>query len=366
MRGFSDYRIVNAAFDAFGGTTQTGMTIDSATKKLGIRFYADRVTPIQGVDIFLHIIGSMTNVMLKASIQTDNAGLPSGTIVNGGAARTNAFAPPSSSAMTGLLLFTGGANTGLLSLNTPYWLVIEDGGGSASCSVGNTVGSRNFGVQNHGDQGRLYNGTDWTTVATVSSSACVVFQHTNGSYSGQASTAASTVSPRTVYGVNRTGVRQMFGVPVNVSGASFKIRRTGNLPSNLEVQLYFGPALKETVTLNVQAMQAGTGVTDQVLSVVFSQGYLLPAKTYVYVILHQAGNGGTASIYYTFWTSRPVSTYIDSLMGTSWRMVYGTNADPTQFTVSTDEMPYTAGVSLVDPGLDLVSDAIDSGVTYVS
>ena len=136
-----------------------------------------------------------------------------------------------------------------------------------------------------------------------------------------------------VYSTTRTGNKFRIGGGLSIVGFYMRLTKTGS-PSNLEISLYKGSALQETVTIAAASLFAGT--IDY--SFYFSTSYPVTQGTDYYLYLHQVSDGGTSGNKYALYTYLPNSTYISALLPSTWSSVFGTAADPTGFSTTSTEI----------------------------
>ena len=304
----------------------TSMTVQGNTQKIAAKFMVTSACTMNTVDIYLGITGTTTGITIKASIQTDSSDAPSGTIVG---TQTAAFNCPASSGWTGSQSLP--STQPALTANTWYWLVLEDGGGTAPTgsnfyqftNMGGTGGRFNRG------KARQYNGTNWTTTAAYNGDCSWILADTNGVYNGvpyEGSFVNETSTP--IYGTQRLGIKFRAGGRCQVYGAAFYIVVSGGggPPSGLDVTLYQGSTVLETVTISEAYVATGSGSS---LEVFFSQTYQITPGTDYYIGLHQNGGTGDASHYYISGKVPINPTYVSCSMPPGWDSLKGTSTNPT-------------------------------------
>ena len=223
------YFVTSNNYLAFSASIGSTTKIIGSGYRLAYKFWASWTSPITAVDGLISFSGSMTGIKMSYSIYTDAGDVP-GTLLG---AATATFAVPTVN-LTSTGLQSLGADTGTLTLNTPYWLVVDYDPGGTVPTATNSFGIAYTSLQLAGEKIRQYNGTDWTTVAVSLFGANFILQDTDGNKYGCMYTANATISGVTaIYGGNRQGFMQTVGVPCNISSVRFKIRKSGT-PANLE------------------------------------------------------------------------------------------------------------------------------------
>src|SRR5687768_804622 len=94
--------------------------IDADAEAIAMKFYADRVSPITHLDMYLDIAGTVTGTNFSLSVETDSSDAPSGTVLGAASA---AFAGPAVDGWVGAQALA--TATGALTLNAPYWVVLR-------------------------------------------------------------------------------------------------------------------------------------------------------------------------------------------------------------------------------------------------
>ena len=331
----------------YGFVLATGMLLDGTTKRVGFKFYALKAVTLTDIDFWLAKTGTPSAVNLTAQIETDSSGSPSGTLVG---TATAAFAAVGDGWQGTQALGSSAALTAF----TPYWLVILVS--SATTLDGtNYYQARQCQIRPNRDVIRQYNGTNWTTTATVSLAGVFALKDSAGAFYGVPLSSAVGNSARTdVFGTNRQGVRYSFGSQVRAVGASFIATKAGS-PSALEVVLYEGSTEKASASL------AAADISSQAFTeFYFSSPVTLAANTNIYVVLRQASDGGTDAADYDLRAYTINATYVEALFPPDRRSVSGTGNDPTALTVNSDE---AVGLALIveDPAADLLEPLVIRG-----
>lgn len=317
-----------------GGITvgnASNMFIQAATNRIGYKFYAQSASPIDAFDVIFTCVGSMTGITLRGHIETDASDAPSGTTVG---TETSSFSAPANGVWKGLQ--TLAADTGALTINAPYWLVITDGGGTAP-TASNYPLAKTSGVLN-GGRIKRFDGTSWGTANT--GDGIFVLRHTNGQYIGTPFSASQASSTTLLYSTTKEGVRFAVGSTATLRGVNFKLGITGSPAGNFEIDLKTGSDTTPIATISIPLTSVLTG---QTYTFSFATPQTLTAGQAYYLIAHQASDGGSASNYYMLYASALNSTYASAAgMGsgsTAFTRVSGTSTDPSALTVSQTSLP---------------------------
>lgn len=310
----------------------SGILIDGTTKKIAYKFIVPMACTATAFDQRLAVGGDTTGVTLKGHIETDSSDVPSGVTVG---STSVAFAAPLASGWTGSQAFGSSAS---LAQNSFYWLVLEDGGGTAPTAANYTQGSSQGGNNgaSSGGRGRQYNGADWTTTTEVAQDADFIVNCSEGFYVGGIQSSGNAInSARRVYSTTRTGTKFQIGGGLSIVGAAFKVVKVGS-PNALEISLYKGANLLETIT--VPAANIPTQANSQQVRFYFSSTYSVEQGTNYFLYIHQASDGGTAGNYWAITAFVPNASYPTALLPSGWGYYYGTTADPTGWTAETAEI----------------------------
>ena len=301
-----------------------GMTIQGTTEKIGAKFYAKDTQAFTSVGLYLGVSGTLTGINWKYDVETDNADQPSGTLAGTATAEFTLSA-------TGLTLQS--ISTGALSLNTPYWIVMYYSSGTAPTGS-NYVSLYGSSAEVSGGRCRHYNGSDWTTTTPYTRDPDFIAQLTDGTYFGLASTGLFGQSAHTaIYGTNRQGVRWKYGGSHVVDSVGIYMT-VGGTPNPLEISLYAGDTLQETLVI-----PAASIVTLTTNRYRFVSAHTIPANTYAYIILHQQSDGGNTGNFYKTEANTVNATYSPYTAMNSFASVYGTSVTPSGLTVSYGETP---------------------------
>jgi hypothetical protein len=311
------------------------------TEKIAMKFYARTTSPITHADMYLDVNGDVTGITFTLEIQTDSSDAPSGTPVG---TATAAFAGPAADGFVGEKALA--SNTGALTVNTPYWLVLaRSGGGSLSGSVW-VQAFRSINGQVNLDRIRHHNGTNWTTTTALSVMGLYVVKHSSGAYTGSPITVSGAASASTdIFGTNRQGLKLKFGSRQTLHGVRLRFTKTGS-PSSLTVKVYEGTTERQS-----QVITAAEITTAADFLCWFTTPYEVSADANVYIIVQQTADGGDDSNDYDLRTATIHSAYIAAFAPTDWRFVSGTGDDPTALTVSTTQFPQVFPI-VTDPAAD--------------
>lgn len=321
------------SFDNFGGSVAafTNGQINATDKKIALKFYVATTSPITHINFNVDVTGTITGINFKAEIQTDSGDAPSGSVLG---AATAEFAGLAADGMLGDKALA--SNTGNLSLNTPYWLVIYYSSG-ITLDASNHLNARTVGaVRSINDtKFRHFNGTDWTTVATLLAQHNSVLTHVDGSLTGDVTTAGTgnNASATDIFSTNRQGIKWKSGCQETIVGAKFSVTKTAS-PSALELVCYEGSTEKDTGTLAAAEVITNTDF----IVILLDAPVVLSPDTDRYLVLRQAADGGDGSNDYDL-RGAPVASHIDAHYPPDFRMVRGTGDDPTALTVDTVYLP---------------------------
>ena len=345
--------------------------INSSGDKLAYSFIARETDPITAVNVFLRGVGA-PNCTLIISIQSDNAGAPSGTVLgatNNAKTAATAFAPGATYAFTGE--WDLGESTGALTINARYWVTVEVAAATTldgsnyyqTCSRG--TGSA---VRPNGEMCTYYDGASWASAGLYQCSFIV--KRATGIYSGSATPqfytfrATNNIWCDSDSAVDwRQGIRYKVGVQHYCIGIRIFADYVGTPPEGLIFDLFEGTTLKQST---VEIEPASAAYCDNVPAIyLFTTPVLLAANTNIYIIGRQAtGTSGAAGNSYDIpcvdvSDNNYQQCFVDPDVG--FAFVYGSGSDPTSFTVEDARyMPLMVPciTNLVD---DLVSVAGGAG-----
>lgn len=310
------------------------MTLDSPTARLAWKFYAHRTDANDAVDVSVAVTGTVTGHTYTLEIQADSSDAPSGTPLG---AATSAFAGPAASGFVGLK--TLGSDTGNLTINSPYWVVMKCASGTPDGSNFVQARTASSNALNR-EKLRKFNGTNWTAVAAVSAAGLIVRRTTTGGYTGYPITGSQTnASAATdIFGTNRQGIRYRFAGDAALWGVAFRITKSG-APGDLVVSVYQSDSLLGSVTL------VAADITSNIDAMAFfgQSGLTVAAGTDVLITFKQLTNGGSDAADYDLRTYPVDSSYISTLVATNHRMVWGTGDTPSTYA------DITTNVALVWP-----------------
>lgn len=271
------------------GSIATYDGIKAAAHRLAIKFRAPDAISIASVALRLAGAGTTTGITYTVEIQGDSSDAPDGTPLGTASA---AQAAPAGGTQRWIDFLSLGSATGNLTQGAPYWIVLKDGGGTTPTGS-NYVSIQATGGVNTKDsalaeKGRKYE-SDWTSVAVSINLFMYVLKDTNGHlYPGavQNSSSNSSSTVADVYGVNREGIRVCFGSLTTVYGFSLAVGKS-NSPAQLDVEVYRNDTLVDTLEFPSATIASTTRFSG-----VFPTGVVLQPNDYLYLLLHQNGNGG--------------------------------------------------------------------------
>jgi hypothetical protein len=324
-------RVPLAPFGANGlvaPTTPTGMYLQAATDKLGLKFYSKSTAPIDYCDIYFTVTGSGSGVTQKCQIEADGTNAPNDASVLGSAseafAMTAGWSGPQSLA----------ADTGALTLGAPYWLVIIDGGGTPpSGSYYPTARTCTNG--SGGGAIRRYT-TSWG--AGTGGDPVFILHHTDGTLEGLPYSGALT-SSLSLYGTAAAGIRFQVGAQATLQSITVRTSITGTPDGAFDVDLMVGGSATPVATISIPLASVVNNITT---TFPLPAPQTLTAGTPYYLVAHQHSGGTNAKCYGL--QSVPINaTYAAATgMGTAFSYVSGTVGDPANLTVSNTYMPILA------------------------
>ena len=334
MRGLRGYHLCpEIALIQLSHVAVANATVKAANQQIAYKFYPDNAAAITAFDIIFTCTGTLTGITIKAHIETDSGGAPSGVAISGD---TPAFACPATSTWTGLQTFA--TDSGALTPGTPYWLVLFDGGGTAPTSS-NFWQARTATTAGHdGGAVRQHNGTNWTTTAISIGDGVFLLKHGSSGYSGVPGGVAAATTATGVYQKNLLAMSFQSSMPLLLRGVQLMMTVAGT-PSNLEV-LVFANGSQQGSTLTINS----SDIINLYPSVYyFGSAIQVPANVPVYIILHQVSDGGSSLNNYKPWTI-PVSSasYMPALCDANFQFLagaYATSITPAVLSQRTTEMP---------------------------
>lgn len=334
----------------------SGITIKSATDKMAFKFFPATTNPIVSADLNLAVFGTLTGITLKFHIETNSSDAPSGTVLG---SSTAPFSPPGAAGWTDLK--TLGSDTGALTLNTPYWLVVEDGGGTAPTSSNYTQG-RYLSVPGQTMGGRLKGYTASAWGSPIAGDPVIVLKDSANNIYGIPATAALISSTTSLYGTNQDGVRFQIGSTAVIRGVQLRIAFSGTPADGLEVALMSGGSTTPIATAQIALSSI---ITNNVYTLYFSSGQTLTAGTDYYLMVRQANGAGTAGNYYTIGVTGVPSAYLSAGIGSAFVKVNGSTATiPSSLTTSSSYIPYVVPL-LGDASTDLSGSGGAAPVTVI-
>jgi len=321
----------------------TAIIINDAAERIAYSFKPHKTMTVTDVDMLTYQVGNITGVNFKMRFETDNAGVPSGTVVG---AETAAFAGVNTTGAnyrpTGLQALGSSA---VLTINVTYWLVLWVDSGTPDAS--NYIQGARYGARSNGETLRHYDGINWTNTTVVTLTGLFIVKE-GVNYHGFAPNAYSiSRTTRTdIFSTNKQGIKFRVGVLNTLVGISFIVTKSGS-PNNLVVTVYEGSTSKYTQTMLVADIPIQA--TNKCY---FSSPVQLAKDTDCYIVLSQESDGGSDTADYDLYIYPIDSTYINAMMPANYRFVYGTASDPTTLSVSTTEIPGLVPI-IFDPETEL-------------
>ncbi len=299
--------------------------LNGTVTKQAYRFIAPRDMVIVAANVDLSKTGSPGSVTLR--IQTESAGLPSGTDFTNGF--TNAFTP-SATGQTGDQNMQGNVS---ISQGTVFWLVLEETAGTHDGSNNWTWRLINDAVSNPVYcQQALFQSAAWGTLNTSRVGACSL-KLSDGTYWGQPNYFISNTA-RTIGGTTRVGIAFMLPGPVVLEQIylnNLQATGSGSL-GNLEFKLF---ADADNSQWGTGLANGGTGILTPTQfvgnasittggAVYFDWGgsIALPGGKF-WLSLHQAGDTNTNQ--WRIITNAFNFPEAQSRGGTSWQVATRTN-----------------------------------------
>lgn len=321
----------------FSTAFPTGIT--GSTQMLGVKFMATTTSAITDVALYIDETGDISTHTYDVSIQSDNAGVPDGTDLGADKSFTTADDG-------WIALQTLPTNTGALTVGTSYWVVVDVNAGIPDGS--NNIKLRSNTVFNNSVLARHHNGTNWTTTPILYGATAMVFKHADASYSGYVGgiDSADASGYTDIFDTNKQGIKTRFGSQMKILAFQCQLTVAGT-PGNLTASVYEGSTLKYSSFPMVGAFVP----SEATIRLCFDTPILLAANTDIYIILSQDGTSGSNDFDMTTYTS-PSADYVEAYLPDNFRMVYGSGADPTAFTVSTTKAPVDCYMLISDPATD--------------
>lgn len=324
----------------------TGMIADADGEMVASKYWPPTTSPITAIDYFLTIVGDGSTVNLAFEVQADTADAPNATVLG---AATAAFAGPATSNWTGAQGLV--TDTGALVLGVPVWIVAKRiSGASLSGALSFQLnGSTGILPRLTGfERIRHYNGANWTTTALTEQSIRLVVTHADGTIVGFPVTgnAAAPSGVTDIFGTNRQGIRLKYGAQYKIPGVGLFLTKAGS-PADLVFEVYAGAVLQYS-----QTILAASIVSNVWFPCYFTSPIVLPANTNLYIVLKQAGDGGTDAADYDMSGYPITSGYVSAMLPPDCRFVSGTGNDPTVLTVSTTFVPRIFPM-IDDPAVEL-------------
>ena len=337
--------LLSFVFANFGGANpQSGHVINGSADKLAYSFIAHDTSEISAVNVFLRGVGA-PNAKLIISIQSDNGSNAPDGIPLGAATAAIDFAPGAAYTWTGEISL--GMNTGALTVNNKYWIVIEvqadpaptllDGGNYyQSCS-------RTSGIAYVPDGNNIgyYDGVSWTMIARQ---ATFILKYTTVGYTGlpipydTTSLATNKIWCDSDSAVDwRQGIKYRLGISHQCIGIRCIIDRVGSPVEGLIFDLFEGSTLKQS-TIEIESAQvANVDLTPAFFP--FVSPVILKPNTDIYIIGRQAtSTGGDAANSYDILTYDLSDVDYHQCLSDpdmNFSFVHGSGADPTGFTAET-------------------------------
>ena len=340
---------VSSIIPTFQNTAATGMTIQYSSAAIAFQYIAKTTSPVSGFDCSFSITGSLTGQQFQGYFESDASNAPSGTILG---SATPSFSGPSVTKwdLGGIQSFA--SNSGALTMNGSYWVVISSAGSTAPTAA-NYIQLNELAVQYDGGYLRQFNGANWTTTAAVTLAPDCILEFADGHYEGVISTGTNTQLSGTSGGsriyqshVQSFCTRPAPGTMWKVKGASVR-EAYGGAPTDLVASLYSGNTLVTTSTaprINI--------VSNNTISIWFTPTWVNSSAN-VCVVLSESGAGGSSSNYYDSLAVPTDSQYfsVENPANTGF-WVGNSGPSPSSQTMVTTAMPAGFGFILDDISKD--------------
>lgn len=326
----------------------SAITIQSATQKIAIRFRATSTEAVSIVNVRLGTTGTVSGMNWKMGIFTDNSGVP-GAILGG---------------YTAEFSFSGGGwvgekslatNTGALTLNSAYWLVVEHSSGTVP-DASNYIALVTVGAQidESVEICRKYNGTDWTTIASINNFSLFYAISTPNSYYYGNGYANGSNPGTDIFGVNRQGIRFKVGTWTRFTGIGIDLIKTGS-PNDLVITVY-----EDSVPKYSETIPAATITSGREIAIAFGSSVFIKPNSTVDIVLKQSSDGGTDANDYDLETR---SYLLSNVVDNDYYVTTGTGDTPLSYTTTqtqiADMWPY------IDFGTDIYSGSPGYSFTFV-
>lgn len=354
MAFFSEIQVGSWASMLSNLATSTAV-MDADTERLAFKFFPQKASPITAVDILLAATGDLTGVQFTIEVALDDGDKPHTSTVLGAATSAFAF---TATGFTGLQALV--TNTGNLTPGTPVWIVLKWATGSTSLTGANYITARGPTVTPtsalYSARGRVFNSTDWTTVAAFSSRCAFVVKHVDDTYAGMPYTALAAVpaSAPDIFDTNKQAIRFVIGSKSKICGVAVALTKTGT-PGDLTVKLYEGSTERATVTVPNASI-----VTAIAQPFYFTTPYEVAAGSTCYIVFSQAGTSGSND--YRLTVNKFSATYASAAKPASVKFFYGTGSPPA--TEQEGEIPMFY-LLMEEPETDLACAAGGGGGSYV-
>lgn len=305
--------------------------LDSTTERNAFKYYPNTVSAITEINLNLTIAGSPAGINWRVRVESDSADVPSGIVLG---VQSAEFAV-SSSGWTGFKAL--GTDTGDMTINQPVWIVLFYSSGSAP-SGSDYIHMRHTTLNFDYHKIRHFNGSDWTAVGAQQSHAVAAVKHASTRIYGWGHDGSNTQNPpgSDIFSTHRAGLKFRVGAVFFLQGVHVEVVKTGT-PADLVIQVYAGDTLYYDQTIpqdQVSTNAAHAWYFDEA-----DQLTPLPADTDMYIVLKQAGNGGSDSADYRLRGHTIQSGLVETMQPTNWRFVQGDGDVPTALTADASHLP---------------------------
>jgi len=304
--------ILNSATGS-GGSAATAMTIKAANEKVGIKFWARSTSPITSFECVIITLGTGIDKVVRCGIFNDSSGSP-GTQVGSYTADITIIN------VAGIKYLNGGDfsaltpnNTGNLTLNDPYWLVIEYVSGTWDAS--NSIQIIRLSPRSDREVIKHF-ASVWDDVTPVNLPAMAIFKHANNTVSnlsglltllGTGSSIDGTIAPHIFKNTvpatdeyNVQFVKYSMGCKHLLKGIVFSLQVV-TTPSALDIRVFTGATVGTQVgtTLSIAYEKVGDVIP---MTIVFSDPITINADDVVRIVFSQEGTSGSADYNFRVYT----------------------------------------------------------------
>ena len=319
----AEHTLLSSQFGASNDSnynTSSNLVLDADNKRIAIAFLVTKTMSISEVDLNLTASGTLTGINFRIRIESNSGTSPSGTILGSGNAITSSFTV-SSTGFQGLKALS--QPTGDIAANTLIWIILyrEDGN---SLSTTNKVSSRGPNAFQP-PSALIFNGTSYTGGFNPANSGHIL-KSTTGELFGNPWTSNFN-SFTTIGGTTVAGIKYKVSSKHTLRGVVANFQRNSS-PGNVTIDIYQDDVLKRTVT--------GASPVNFTTFTTYFDPVTFDAYSTVYVIYKNPNNGGGNYVTYGAYLQE---AYRTAIFDANTAYIYGTNAQPSQLSVSNSYWP---------------------------